>query len=91
MTKHMTPAERAAAMRAMPMHAVYMTRGGTGDLITQTYCEVITESSDSITVRSVSGLLTIRRDDLYAIKAGRYTRDEVLSIHQEHAHKQRTF
>lgn len=87
----MTPAERAAAMRAMPMHAVYMTRGGTGDLITQTYCEVVSETAVAVTVRSVTGVRAIPRDDLYALKEGRFTPEEVLAIHAEHAHKQRPF
>lgn len=84
----MSPAERAAAMDAMPTHVLYMTRGGTGDLITQSYCEVITDTPESITFVSVSGTRTIPREDVYAVKDGRLTPEEIDAVFAEHGDKQ---
>lgn len=85
---HMTPAERAAKMNAMPTHVVYMTRGGSNALITQSYCEVVAQDADSVTIESVSGTLTIPRADVYAIKDGRLTDAEMDAVFAEHGHEQ---
>jgi len=88
MTRNLTPAERAAKMSAMPTHVVYMTRGGRNALITQSYCEVLSETEDAITIESVSGSLVIPRGDVFAVKQGRLTDAEMDAVFAAHGHRQ---
>lgn len=89
MADNMTPTERAAKMRAMPTHVVYMTRGGGTALITQSFCTVVSQSADSVTIQGVMGVKTIARSDVFAIKDGRLTNAEMDAVFAEHGAKQR--
>lgn len=95
MTRHqtLTPAERAAAHNAMPDHVVFISRGGRA-LITQMYGRVL---SQNLTETRVSALnimdeyevRVIPTADVLEVKTGgRFSHDEVLAIHAEHAHRQ---
>lgn len=86
----MSPSERAAAMNAKPTHVVYKTRGGGRAMITQSFCEIINDAPDVLTIDSVSGVRQIPRDDVYAIKDGRLTSDEMDAVFAEHGHEQRS-
>jgi hypothetical protein len=87
-SKQMTPAERFAAMNAMPTHVLYMTRGGRYALITQSYCEVIADTDEALTIRTVEDVRTIPKADVFAVKDGRLTVAEVDAVFAEHRLKQ---
>lgn len=85
----MTPTERYAAMQAMPTHVVYMTQGAAKiRLITQSFCEIIEETRDDLTINTVGDVRTIPRSEVYAVKHGRLTPAEMDAVFAEHGHKQ---
>jgi hypothetical protein len=89
MTKHMTPAERFAAMSALPTHVLYMTRGGGRAMITQSHCEVIGDTDEALTIRTVGDVRTIPKADVFAVKDGRLTAAEVDAVFAEHGAEQK--
>lgn len=75
-------------------HLVYMTRGDTRAMITQSFGRVIAEDADSVTIDRPSPLtgrpITVARVDLHARTDGRrLTEAEMLDVIAAHRSEQR--
>jgi hypothetical protein len=91
MSMSTTPAERFEHMKAMPTQVLYMTRGGSRALITQSLCKIISQTEDELTFETVLGLRTISMADVFAIKEGRLSEAEIDAVFKKHGHEQRSF